>query len=396
MQNGVSNAILQLMKVLPRVINPSDGHYFLLGPRGTGKTLWASYHYPSALRIDLLNPETMRQLTARPERLIELVETNSDKQQIIIDEVQKLPELLDVVHLLIEQKKSRQFILTGSSARKLRKQGVNLLGGRAAKKILHPYLAFELGQDFSIKKALTHGMLPLVWASSEPEEILKSYNALYLKEEVQAEGLIRNIGAFARFLETISFSYGSVLNINNISREAEVNRKTVEGFIIILEDLLLAFRLNIFSKRAKRELKSHPKFYFFDVGVFRANRPRGPFDDISDLEGLCLEGLVFQHLRAWCDYSIGGNELFYWQTRQGIEVDFVIYGESGIYAIEVKKTTQLRPEDFKGLELFQEDYPIAKRYILYQGKERFIRNGVHCIPCEEFLLNLKPNSILEL
>jgi predicted AAA+ superfamily ATPase len=328
----------------------------------------------------------------RPERLIAYVEANPDKKQIVIDEIQKLPELLDIVHLLIERKTGQQFVLTGSSARKLRRQGTNLLGGRAADKHLHPYMAWELGNRFQLQKALDLGLLPVVWAAAEPHETLQAYNGLYLREEVQMEGLVRNVGDFARFLETMSFAHGSVLNLANIARESHINRKTVENYLQILEDLLLGFRLEVFTKRAKRGLAAHPKFYFFDTGIFRANRPRGPLDSPSELNGPALEGLVAQHVRAWCDYSRGEHQLSYWHTRTGAEVDFIIYGESGLYALEVKNSNRLRPEDLRGLTAFAEDYPQSKRYFLYRGSERLLIDGVLCMPCEQFLLALQPNG----
>ena len=250
------------------------------------------------------------------------------------------PDLLAVVHLLIEHKSNQQYILTGSSARTLRRHGVNLLGGRAAEKNLHPYTAAELGSQFTLAKALQQGMLPVVWAAHDPQAILQAYNGLYLREEVQMEGLVRNIGTFARFLEAMSFAHGSVLNLAAVSRDCQVNRKTAEGYMQILEDLLLGFRLSVFSKRAKREVASHPKFYFFDAGVFRANRPTGPLDSAAELDGAALEGLVAQHLRAWCEYSSGRHELHYWQTRSQVEVDFIVYGESGLFAVEVKNATE--------------------------------------------------------
>ena len=189
------------MAFIPRLLRPGKDHYFLLGPRGTGKTLWAAHQYPDALRIDLLDPVMLRQLSAKPERLIELAAANTRRPQVVIDEVQKLPEILEVVHQLIERKGGQQFILTGSSARKLRRQGVNLLGGRAARKHLHPYLATELGSRFQLGVALRQGMLPVVWAAADPQAILHAYNGLYLREEVQLEGFVRNVGSFARFLE---------------------------------------------------------------------------------------------------------------------------------------------------------------------------------------------------
>ena len=205
------------------------------------------------------------------------------------------------------------------------------------------------------------------------------------------EGLVRNIGSFARFLEAMSFAHGSVLNLAAVSRESAVSRKTAEGYLEILEDLLLGFRLDVFTRRAKRAVAAHPKFYFFDAGVFRANRPTGPLDSPAELDGGALEGLVAQHLRAWCDYSAGRHQLHYWQTRAQVEVDFVVYGESGLYALEVKNTRQIRPEDLRALKAFGEDYPQCARYLLYRGKERLWRDGILCMPCEDFLLQLRPD-----
>lgn len=383
------------MTYFPRLLAPGRDHYFLLGPRGTGKTLWCRHQYPAALRIDLLNPAVLRQYSAQPEYLKEVLAANADKKHIVIDEIQKLPILLEMVHLLIERKGGQQFILTGSSARKLRRQGVNLLGGRAVRKHMHPYLAVELGTRFKLATALKQGMLPVVWAADDPSAVLDAYNALYLHEEVQMEGLVRNIGAFARFLQAMSFTHGSVLNLTNVSRECQVSRKTAEGYLEILEDLLLGFRLPVFTQRAKRELASHPKFYFFDAGVFRANRQAGPLDSASELDGAALEGLVAQHLHAWCDYSRGKHALHYWQTRSRAEVDFVVYGESGLYAVEVKNSKRIQPADLTALKSFAEDYPQSSRYLLYRGDDRIKRDGVLCMPCEEFLLDLKPDRFPE-
>ena len=381
-----------IMESTPRYFTPPDDHFFLLGPRGTGKTWLTQRLFPDALRIDLLDPETVRSMSARPERLRELLAARPEVRQVVVDEVQKLPDLLEVAHLLIEEKRDVQFIFTGSSARKLRRAGVNLLGGRAAHKALHPFMAAELGPRFQLDEALRLGMLPVVLAAKDPAEILRAYNGLYLREEVQLEGLVRSVGSFSRFLEAISFSHGAVLNLASVARECQVNRKTVEGFLEILEDLLLAFRVPVFTRRAQREMAVHPKFYFFDAGVFRANRPAGPLDAPAEIDGAALEGLVAQHLRAWCDYSGGNHRLHYWQTRSKVEVDFVVYGETGFHALEVKNSVRVRPEDLRGLKKFGEDFPECRRWLLYRGRERLLIDNVLCLPCEDFLLDLKPDS----
>ncbi len=380
------------MTFIRRLLTAGNEHFFLFGPRGTGKTSWCASTYPDALRIDLLNPAILRRYSIEPEYLITLVEANPKTRQIVIDEVQKLPALLEVVHLLIERKTGHQFILTGSSARKLRRQGVNLLGGRASQKLLYPYMAAELDTRFKLSTAVTQGMLPVVWAAEQPLNTLEAYNALYLHEEVQTEGLVRNIGDFARFLQAISFSHAAVLNLSNVAREAQVSRKTVEGYLSILEDLLLGFRIEVFAKRAKRKLAAHPKFYFFDAGVFRANRPAGPLDLATEIEGAALEGLVAQHLRNWCAYSQGRHSLHFWQTRSQSEVDFIIYGEQFFCAVEVKNSTRVNSGDLTALKHFTEDYPQAKPYLVYRGEDRLMRDGILCLPCEEFLAALKPDN----
>ena len=200
-------------------------------------------------------------------------------------------------------------------------------------------------------------MLPLVLGAAEPMDTLKSYASLYLREEVQAEGLVRNVGHFARFLEAISFSHASLLNTSEVARECQVNRKTVDGFVDVLEDLLLGFRLGVFAKRARRQLVGHPKFYYVDVGVFRSFRPRGPLDSPEEIGGACMEGLVAQHLRAWIAYSKGDRTLHFWRTKAGLEVDFIVYGEDTFLAIEVKRSRNVSSKDVRPLLAFREDYP---------------------------------------
>lgn len=382
------------METISRFFNDPGQSFFLFGPRGTGKSTWCSMSFPDALLVDLLRPEVYRAYSGRPERLRELIEGNPDRRRIIIDEIQKVPELLSVVHSLIEEKQDLQFILTGSSARKIRRAGVDLLAGRAFLRTLHPFIAAELGDRFLLEEALTHGLLPLVLASQSPAQVLESYAALYVQEEVKMEGMVRNVGAFSRFLEAVSFSHASVLNVSNIARECEVERKTVDGYISILEDLLLAYRIPVFSTRAKRRLAAHPKFYIFDVGVFRSLRPRGLLDRPEEIAGAGLEGLVVQHLRAWSAYRGGKNTLHYWRTRAGVEVDLVIHGEDGLWAIEVKNSKRVHSQDLRGLHRFAEDYPESRRLLLYRGPERLKKGSVLCLPCEDFLRDLHPGRSL--
>jgi len=380
------------METIDRVLKKTQESFFLFGPRGTGKSTWIEMVFKNALAINLLEPDVFRRFAARPETLLDLVRAQTKSATILIDEVQKVPEILDVVHRLIEENRERQFILTGSSARKLKRSGVDLLAGRAALKTMHPFMAAELGAGFDLDEALKTGLLPVIRGSKNPEEALKSYTALYLKEEVQMEGLVRNIGAFARFLEVISFSHASLLNISNIARDCEIERKTVEGYIAVLEDLLLAFKLPVFSRKAKRQLSEHPKFYLFDAGVFQSLRPRGPLDHPQEIMGGALEGLVAQHLRAWAAYSAGKNQLCFWRTRSGVEVDFVVYGEAGFWALEVKNSAKVNDRNLRPLRLFREDFPESRALFLYRGRERLLRHGVLCLPCDEFLRRLEPDK----
>ncbi len=383
------------MEVRSRFFSPPEKHFFLFGPRGTGKTTWLRKLFPNALWLDLLDPEVYRNYSARLERLQDLLYGNPQKTNVVIDEIQKVPDLLGLIHKLIEEKRGQRFIMTGSSARKLKRAGVDLLAGRAILRTLHPFMAAELGESFSLNQALKSGLVPLVLDSSDPQEVLRTYGALYLKEEVQFEGLVRNVGNFSRFLEAVSFSHASLLNISNIARECQVERKVVSSYIEILEDLLLAFRLQVFTKRAKRATSIHPKFYLFDVGVFRSLRPSGPLDQPSEIEGPALEGLVAQHLRAWMAYSRGSHELYFWRTRSGVEVDFILYGPEGIWAIEVKNTERLRSEDMRALRAFRDDYPDSHALLIYRGTERLLRGEILCLPCEEFLKSLVPDKLPE-
>ena len=381
------------MEPVKRFLSPPDSSFFLFGPRGTGKTTWLRQRLPEALVVNLLEPDIAREMSARPERLRELVLGNQDRSDVVVDEIQRVPELLHVVHSLIESGTSRRFALTGSSARKLRQGGVNLLGGRATVRTLHPFMGAELPL-FDLERSLLIGLVPLVIRARDPKDTLAAYASLYVEQEVKIEGLVRQMGSFARFLEEVSFSHGSVLTLTNVARDAAVNRKTVEGFVAVLEDLLISFRVPVFTRRARRATVAHPKFYFFDTGVFRSLRPGGPLDRPSEIDGAALEGLVAQHLRAWIAYTGGDHELFYWRTRSGVEVDFVLYGTTNFTAIEVKNSDRVRPADLRGLKAFTQDYPECTPLLLYRGADMLDIDGIPCRPVNSFLATLRPDAPL--
>jgi predicted AAA+ superfamily ATPase len=372
--------------MFPRLLVPPSKSFFLFGPRGTGKSTWVKEQFRDAIYLDLLESGLYTELLAAPERLEQRVPP-AHRGWIVIDEVQRVPALLDEVHRLIENRRFK-FALTGSSARKLKRRGVNLLAGRALTMAMHPLTCRELGQAFDLRHSLQYGHLPAAYVEEDPKGFLKSYVQTYLREEVQQEGLTRNLGGFARFLEAASFSQAAVLNMAAVARECNVERKVVEDYFTILEDLLLAVRVPVFSRKAKRRLATHRKFFLFDVGVFRAVRPRGPLDSAEEIEGPALETLVFQEVRGLNDALGLGYGLHYWRTANQLEVDLVLYGERGIRAIEVKRSSRVRDDDLRGLRAFLDDYPMAQASLVYTGTRRYHEGPIDVVPLPELLAEL--------
>ncbi|MDP3790100.1 MAG: ATP-binding protein [Candidatus Omnitrophota bacterium] len=370
---------------------PKAKSFFLFGPRGTGKTTWVKAAFPKAVYLDLLEAELFNDLLANPQRLENFI-PKGVSDWIIIDEVQRIPELLNEVHRLIEKCKYK-FILTGSSARKLRRKGFNLLGGRALTYSMHPLTAGELGKDFDLARSLKFGQLPSAYNESDPKKYLESYVKTYLEEEIRQEGLTRNLAAFSRFLEAASFSQGSVLNISSVAGECGVERKVVENYFTILEDLLLAYRIPVFTKRAKRRMIAHPKFYFFDVGVYRTLRPMGPLDIPEQAEGAAFETLLLQELLSVNDALSLGYTISYWRTAHNTEVDFVLYGDRGIRVFEVKRTGKVVKPMVNGLKHFLKDYPMAKAYFIYGGNRPMREGAVAVLPISDALKTL-PDILL--
>ncbi len=365
---------------------PENKSFFLFGPRGTGKTTWVRNTFPGAVYVDLLEAEIFNDLLANPQRLENFIPPRFS-DFIVIDEIQKVPALLDEVHRLMESKRLK-FVLTGSSARKLRRQGTNLLAGRALTYAMHPLTAVEIGRDFDLGRALRQGLLPALGEEPNPGKFLESYVKTYLEEEIRQEGLTRNLSAFARFLEAASFSQGSLLNISAVASECGVNRKVAEGYFGILDDLMIAQRIPPFTRRSKRRLALHPKFYFFDVGIYRTLRPAGPLDTPEEAEGPAFETLLLQNLVAVNDSLHLGYKVHYWRTSNQTEVDFVLYGPKGILAFEVKRGKRVKPESLGGLAAFARDYPMARLFLAYGGTRRMYTEGVEIWPMEELLQGL--------
>jgi len=372
-----------------RLLKPPafEHSFFLFGPRGTGKTLWVKTYFPNALYLDLLKSNLFNQLLADPSYL-EFLIPKDFSDWIILDEIQRIPSLLNEVHRLIEEKRYK-FILTGSSARSLRRQGANLLGGRASIEHMHPLAAVELGKDFDLRKALSGGLLPTIWDTNvDPNLYLEGYIEAYLQQEVAQEALVRQLGDFSRFLKIASLSQGQPVNIANISREVALPRERVTGYFQVVEDLLIATHLPPFTRRADRRLVMHPKFYFFDAGLFQALRPRGPLDSTAELEGAALETLVLENLRAVNDSLHLGYDIYYWRTATGLEIDFVLYGPKGLHTVEVKRSKSISPKDRSAQEAFLKDYPEAKAWILYGGEQPLYFDKITAIPITQFLLDL--------
>ena len=365
---------------------PENSSFFLFGPRGVGKTHFIRSFYKEALFFDLLQSSLYQSFLSSPERLSEQIPSDY-RGWVVIDEVQKVPALLDEVHRLIETRKLL-FVLTGSSARKLKREQANLLAGRALRCLMYPLTAEELKNDFDLKTSLELGHIPKVFSAQNPKAFLKSYVEVYLKEEIQQEGLTRSLPAFSRFLESASFAQGSPLVMTNVARDCHVSAKVVENYFSILRDTLLSYELPIFSKKAKRDLINKRKFYFFDVGVFRAIRPQGILDSSSDLNGIALETLVLQEISAHNEIHQLDYEIFYWRTRKHLEVDFILYGKNGFKAIEVKCQERINQKAFKGLLEFKKDYPESELLFLYTGSKDYTYQDIEILNVEKFLKNL--------
>ena len=377
----------------PRMLDIPDAacqSFFLFGPRGTGKTTWLKQRFPDAIYLDLLDHALYLELLARPQRLRDLIPPGHEGW-VVLDEVQRTPLVLNEVHRQIEEA-GRRFILTGSSARSLRRRGVNLLGGRARTYRLYPLTASEVAADFSLQRALVHGQLPSVYTQPDPENYLASYVENYLRQEVIEEGRTRNLGAFSRFLESASFSQAAPLNVAQVARDVGVDRKTAAAYFDLLEDLLIASRVPVFARRARRRVTVHPKFYLFDAGVYRTIRPSGPLDSPEEIDGAALETLVYHELRAAIAYRSLKLQLFFWRTAAGAEVDFVAYGGDGLFAIEVKRSRTVRSGDLRGLRQFKSDYPMARCTLLFGGDRREYRDGIDLLPVADALAD--PTSML--
>ena len=372
-----------------RLPTPGAETFFLWGPRQAGKTTLLGEHYGECRRVDLLKADQFRRYAVNPEFLRQELEAEDggDRTQVVIDEVQKVPALLDEVHWLMENRNVR-FALCGSSARKVRRGAANLLGGRAVRYRLHGLTAAEIGPGFDLDRLLNHGYLPRIFGSDRPARLLDAYVADYLKEEIAAEGLVRNLPAFSGFLDAAALSDGELMNFSNIGTDCGVSGHTARSYFEILEDTLLGRWLPAYRKRPKRRVIGAPKFYLADVGVVNRLARRGRLSRGSEAYGRAFENWVFHELSAWLDYADDGDALSHWRVAGGTEVDFVI-GEMRL-AVEAKASARIVARHLKGLRSLVTDHPDVGRRVVVCLEDRVRRtgDGIDILPAETFVARL--------
>lgn len=371
---------------------PSSETYFLWGPRQAGKTTLLRASFSDALWIDLLKADEFRRYTTRPELLREELAARPDVGAVVIDEVQKVPALLDEVHWLMENRKIG-FALCGSSARKVRKGHANLLGGRAVRYELFGLSATELGAMFELTRLLNHGYLPRMFLAERPKRLLQAYVADYLKEEVAAEGLVRNLPAFSTFLEVASLSDTEIINSSTIARECGVSSHTVQSYFEILVDTLLGRWLPAYTKRPKRRIVQSPKFYFADVGVVNILAKRNDLEPGSALFGKAFENWVHHELVTYNAYRERDAALSYWRLTTGVEVDFVV--DDARTAMEAKASRKVTGDELKGLRQLREEHPrLGSAWVVsLEAKARRTDDGITILPAKDFVRALWAGEI---
>ncbi|MBM3739261.1 MAG: ATP-binding protein [Acidobacteria bacterium] len=362
---------------------------FLVGPRQTGKTTLLRQAFPKAKYYNLLQATVVREVSRRPEMIRQ--RRRPGENVIIIDEIQRLPALLDEVQLMIDSDRNLRFILTGSSLRSLRRGGVNLLGGRAAEARLHPLMSCEIGPERFLER-LNLGSLPFVLNSASPQQMLEQYVGIYLREEVIAEGAIRQVEPFSRFLNVAALANGEQINYTKMGADCQVSPRTIREYVQILDDTLVARELPAFTGTKARKPVTSAKLYLFDVGVANILMGRGRVEPGTEGFGRALEHQIFLELRAFLDYTLQPLPLTYWRSTSQFEVDFLLDGR---IAIESKGKEYVTKRDYKGLLALAEEIPLERKIIVCAESEwRMSDEGVEVMPMEEFFRELWKGSIL--
>lgn len=375
-----------------RLPPPGRRTFFLWGPRQTGKTTLLRQAYPDALWIDLLRADEFRRYLDRPELLREEMAGRPVPAQVVIDEVQKVPSILDEVHWLHESRRV-QFALCGSSARKVKRGGANLLGGRAVRYELFGLTAGEVGREFDLDRLLNHGFLPRHYESDAPRPLLNAYVSDYLREEIAAEGLTRSLPVFSRFLDAAALSDGDLVNFSNIARDCGVSSHTVRGYFEIVVDTLLGRWLPAYTRRAKRRVIAAPKFYFADVGIVNELARRGRIERGGELYGKAFESWVFHEISAFNAYRERFASLAYWRLASGIEVDFVV--DDMRLALEAKASARITSDHLRGLRRLAEDHPRVGRRVVVclESKRRRTDDRIEILPASAFVEELASGEL---
>jgi len=390
--NFTVNLVVMFTRSLARPASP----FFLFGPRGTGKSTWIREVFDDAYVVNLLPADAMLRYERSPALFRAEVLARPARQWIVVDEVQRVPRLLDEVHFLMEEKGYKRFALTGSSARKLKRGAANLLAGRAVLRKLFPLTSKEMDFSVSTDQLLRYGSMPMSVTANDDqarEAFLRAYVTTYLSEEIRAEGLVRNLGSFSRFLEVATLAAGQTTNVSGIARDAAVSREAARGYFDILVDTLIGHWLPAYRPRAKVKEVALPKFYWFDAGVLHA--AAGGFDQPlpADWDGVLLEHLVLHEIQSYLHYAGVKGSLAYWATPSGSEVDFVWWHGTRVVAIEVKHGRRYRREYKKGIDAFLAGGP-ARSYIVYRGHQELDVDGTRVLPVEHFLRRLHAGEIV--
>lgn len=387
--------------MIPRNLNLKKYHssLFLFGPRQVGKTYLIKHTLSPDIFIDLLkHSEFLRYAKDVSLLSAEVKALNKDKGLIVIDEIQRCPELLNEVQLLMEDKPQLQFILTGSSARKLKRSGVNLLGGRAITLHLYPLTHTELEKDFVLEEAMHFGTLPSIALERNKQDkvrLLKSYAETYLKEEIHQESLTRNIPAFAKFLELAAYENGNLINFQSLAREVGVHSKTIKEYFYILEDTLLGFLIYPYGKSPRTKIVAHPKFYFFDCGVVLTLRNELSSDLVQGTPpyGRAFEHFIMLEIRRLLDYSEIESKMSFFRTTDGAEVDLILEIEKEVWAIEIKAASEPRLSDVRGLKSFIKDHKYTRALCICLTPRAFVLDKIEFVPWQSFMRECKENKV---